>query len=809
MRLVRLYCLAASLICGAPAAAAPACSAGIPLLTFQLAAQPAEDGKVPISVRKINRLEEGQKLIFAPVGFRSGYSDEGEKGKLSLVLVPAGPDHEIVVLDPHKSRATAEWEVPFRTSVVALVYGPTGLSTKKVRALVKKDQELIEQLADYAEQTAQTEKLLEALAVWEDTSNNVENLNAALRGFSSSYGRPVPQLKRNASPDEQMSTMIRALNPALAQYDPLATAPRKRMQQSAMLASSVAGMFFGTPVGLAAGGAAMAVNLGDMMFPDTNFRSAFVQPAPGHSLTLCSKRQKEQSRTRYAYLWAVRVPDVEAPKASLDEPVHVPAGAEAEVKLRLARKPDWTVLGRATNWRLMNETESIPVKVIPLAEKEAVRIRPGDRQAPPGTYRLTANWDWEEFRIDGELHVHEIPEAGELRFADESLDLLVEGGGPVTLKLEGCDFQFVKGVSIRRKGESTELAAPAFELPIGPGKGPQQTISLKVDTTELAAGDYWLSMTMPGEIRRETEFRVLPQHPKLKGLPLRVNLGERRQAVSLTGSGLERIRSIRSGRAEFTMNGHGELHVTLAPDVRKGDRLDVELEVEGLRGPLPVEGMLEVAGPRPRISGSRLSLPGNLDVEIRSGELPAGSFASFSLQVESSLDSPPTMDLACAQPGLTLEARQAMVGEQSPELRLRSAGAGALFLSFDPGAIGQPGCDLQVIASTAEQGRSDAYTLGRVVRLPKISKFELTSEAAGPDRFYAAIEGEDLELIERVGWDEYGPGLLVDALPVPVAAGGHRQTLRVAMPWPAPAPHAPLYVWLRGEDRGRETTARY
>jgi hypothetical protein len=35
------------------------------------------------------------------------------------------------------------------------------------------------------------------------------------------------------------------------------------------------------------------------------------------------------------------------------------------------------------------------------------------------------------------------------------------------------------------------------------------------------------------------------------------------------------------------------------------------------------------------------------------------------------------------------------------------------------------------------------------------------------------------------------------------------QSLRVVLPWPAPGPHAPLYVWLRGEPQGRKTSVTY
>ena len=35
------------------------------------------------------------------------------------------------------------------------------------------------------------------------------------------------------------------------------------------------------------------------------------------------------------------------------------------------------------------------------------------------------------------------------------------------------------------------------------------------------------------------------------------------------------------------------------------------------------------------------------------------------------------------------------------------------------------------------------------------------------------------------------------------------QTLRLVLPWPAPGPHAPLYVWLRGEQTGRKTAVTF
>ncbi|MBK9169117.1 MAG: hypothetical protein IPM24_16855 [Bryobacterales bacterium] len=72
--------------------------------------------------------------------------------------------------------------------------------------------------------------------------------------------------------------LLRTLNPALSTCDPRRLrAPGVRMQQSAALAASVAGLFFGNTVGIAAGGAALFANLRTLMFPKMDLRSTFAQ----------------------------------------------------------------------------------------------------------------------------------------------------------------------------------------------------------------------------------------------------------------------------------------------------------------------------------------------------------------------------------------------------------------------------------------------------------------------------------------------------------------------------------------------------
>ena len=139
---------------------------------------------------------------------------------------------------------------------------------------------------------------------------------------------------------------------------------------------------------------------------------------------------------------------------------------------------------------------------------------------------------------------------------------------------------------------------------------------------------------------------------------------------------------------------------------------------------------------------------------------------------------------------------------------LTSAGPGALYLSADPGAVGYPGCQLSATVIVDPDGRSDPFILGRVVRVPRLDKFTLTSEKAGDASYIGAVDGRDLDVIEKAGWDATN-GLPVDSIPTPVAGEHPSQSLRLALPWPAPAPHAPLYIWLRGESQGRKTSVTY
>ena len=179
-----------------PAAAAPeappfvTCPAGGPLGAVDLR---VEDGGQPLPFRTINHLSEGDTLLYAPI-LRG---KEKRPGEVALVLVPEKRqpgEADIVVTDPKPADKPQEWRMTQTISVAALVYGPAGLSRKKVAKFLSQDEVLIAQLADYADKTAQAEQLVATLSNSESSSASV---NAALNGFASEYGFAV-QINRNA-----------------------------------------------------------------------------------------------------------------------------------------------------------------------------------------------------------------------------------------------------------------------------------------------------------------------------------------------------------------------------------------------------------------------------------------------------------------------------------------------------------------------------------------------------------------------------------------------------------------------------------
>ena len=242
--------------------------------------------------------------------------------------------------------------------------------------------------------------------------------------------------------------------------------------------------------------------------------------------------------------------------------------------------------------------------------------------------------------------------------------------------------------------------------------------------------------------------------------------------------------------------------VQLHPNVKQGDQLALAAKVDGLVNPLRFAGALQVAAARPKILEAKISLPADPAILPRDGEIPAGSWVSFAMKIEPA-DAQPLMTLECAEPALTVQATKLHIGEKQDSAQLVAAADGSLFLSLDAGSVGRSGCTLTATVETEALGKSDPFTLGKVVRFPRIESFSMTDEKSG-DNFVGSLQGFDLETIEKTGWDAQN-GVAVPELPRPIAGQGAKQSLRIAMPWPSPTPKAPLFIFLRGETQGRAT----
>jgi len=782
--------------------AAPAgCAGSATLGTFQLSVRPFTQGK-PLPLKSVAAVPAGSRLIWNPAHLRLPPSNSAE---VTVVVVPAN-DGVLLTMEPRKASERTEWQLLQRPLVIALVYGPQGLSEGKLQSLVTRNQDLLRELADYAEQSSQVEDLVQELA---DAEQSRAGADTALQGVSAEYGVSAQKLNSTTSSDQQAALLLHALVPAAGNYDPLAV-QSTQVQQTGGLAAAVAGLFFGNPVVLAAGGAALFSNLKTVLFPNTEFRSAFAQTADKGNLALCTKSQAAKSKTRAAYLWAYRVPQLSNPALALAKSPNLPLGTKSTVELKLGKNTTAKELALAHDWRLISDAGAgdFPVAVTPSAAG-ALEVDLSKAKVPAGDYQLGFTWDWDPLPVAGTVHVHPADDFSHIALRPEEHDKLIEGSGIVTVELSGPDFEFLEKATLQSSARGAKPTDAQFNLPLGKGGGPQNVVAFDIDTAKQGA--YTLALTQDDGVTHKVPITVLPPNPKISNLPLRFNTGETRQAVRLAGSGLDRIEAVTSdageiGGAADSDNWSGEIH--LKAGLKKGQSFALVLKVKGLDNPLTLPDAIEIVGLRPRIQSVRKSLPGALGVEIGADELPAGIPTGLVLNLDHVHDSSlPRVELGC-ETGELRHALTLSAGTPVGGASLTSAGPGALYLSVDPGAVGYPGCKLSATVIVDPDGRSDPYILGRVIRVPRLDKFTLTGEKAGDASYVGSVEGHDLDVIEKVGWDAAN-GLQVDSIPTPVPGEHPSQSLRLVLPWPAPGPHAPLYIWLRGESQGRKTSVTY
>jgi hypothetical protein len=409
--------------------------------------------------------------------------------------------------------------------------------------------------------------------------------------------------------------------------------------------------------------------------------------------------------------------------------------------------------------------------------------------------------------VRGRVEVRPLGELTKARLLPASQDMLVARTGKVPVTLEGADFEFVSKVEIERQQDKFATPAPVpFILPRGLRQGPQSSLDVQVNTADLDPGDYVLRFTQVDGKAQSAPVKILPAPPVVANLPLVMNQGATAGHFTLKGERLDLLMKLESARASLTLDpaapGSNErpLHVKMHPDVAAGTSFAVKAYVRDRTEPMTLANAIRIVGPRPRIVEARVAQPAEADVQLVSGELAGGVLLSAILRVQN-MQSNTALALGCSEPGSALHTLR--LGERTGAWSLQQISPDQAFVSFDTG-VWPSGCELRATAVNGSEGASDPFALGRVVRIPRIEKFDMApaDPAAGVES-RATIVGENLEMIDKAGWRPDDPEP-VTALPVPVPDGSGKQTLQMRLEPPAD-PGAVLNVWLRGEETPRLT----
>jgi hypothetical protein len=317
----------------------------------------------------------------------------------------------------------------------------------------------------------------------------------------------------------------------------------------------------------------------------------------------------------------------------------------------------------------------------------------------------------------------------------------------------------------------------------------------------------------------EVRLTVLPPNPAISGLPVRVNLGDVVPPLRLEGSGLDRVESVSSEAGEIQGAGGASGwagSIRLKPGAQVGEVFAISLEVKGLEARLTAPEAIKVFGPRPSITGVKKPVPTTLGLSLRLDELPAETSVGPALTFRSSHDASfntgeirPVVELGCKSGGWR-KTLSLSPDDHGPGATLAVAAPTMLFLSVDPGMAGYPGRLLTAKADVEPEGRSDAVIIGRVVRIPRLERFTLTTEQLGPSTYAGILEGRDLEVIEKTGWDPHN-GLRVDCVPTPAPGDASLRPSGSLCPGPRPL-LMPRYTCGSGErkrdERPRSPTRR-
>ena len=732
---------------------------------------------------------------------------EKRPGEVALVLVPKlrhSGQADIIVTDPKPAGKPQEWKMTESISLAALVYGPAGLSRKKVANFLSQDEVLVAQLADYADKTAEAEQLVETLS---NNDSSAASVNAALNGFASQYGFAV-QINRDAPAAVQAQTVFATMNPQLATYNPLASASAERAGQTASMATTAATLFFGSPVGLAAGGTAMLLDLRAMAFPGTQFRASFAQPLKASGVNLCGPSDPVPPHTRAAYIWASRIPNISAPSIHIGKANYIPAEQKTPLPVDVP-KADWKYLGRARAWALVNDQhKKTPVSVVTLGNQNALELDLTKAHIAPGEYKLTGFWDWVPFEAAGTVHVEALSDFAKAHLDPASQEHLLAGSAKAPVTVTGSDFEFTTKVQVKKLNDEFATADDVrFLLPKGPREGPQEHMDVQIDPQGLEAGAYELLVSQQDGKTHPVKFSVLANPPHIENLPVVVKRGPGEQHFVLKGERLQLLSKLEVSGAVLHLDSPAsetERNVTveLKSSPQPGADLPVKAYLRDRTRPLNFPDGLQIAGPLPVIVSSKLSLPPGMAISLGSEDFPAGYTLNAVLDAKN-LQRQSVLQLACAD-GLGTHA-SLHIGEQTGQTNLQQLSPDQLFLAFNTSGL-PAGCSFQAVIDNGRDGESQPFTLAHILRLPQIDSFAVADTPARNGTRHYQLTGQNLEMIAELGWAETN-GTEVSSLPAPLPGPGLKQSLDVLLPDP-PNVDANLAVWLRGDKQGRTTTLK-
>lgn len=792
-----------------------ACPGSTSVQRFAILLQPPNLEQA-LPVGEVNRIKAGDWLEYSPVE-SAGVAPQ-RKSRIAIILVspPDASRKHIVVLRAEPAYSAVRWKVPFRVGVMGLVFGPNGLSIRRVHSFVAKNPDLMPQLADYAQQTSTVEALIQTLSQYEQSSPDSSSLQSVLNSFSTQYGVTLPAIGSGQSTTQQANALLHALLPAVSASSSL-TSRKTLLRGSTDLAASVAMLFFGSPVALATGATALFEGMRSTIFPRTEFQPAFVSSADSDPLTLCSSAASANSGTRIAYFWVRRISDQSPPAVRLLRPKRLPIGVTARVKVTTASVAQLALLHRAWDWRLVNGQKDVPVPVTVSTGSSSDVLTLGLRSVPlkPGAYQLAAKWDWTPLSVAGTIKAVAFPDLATATLAAGSRARLINGNGIQWIRLTGADFEFINHVELSGTSQPDDPSKQlVFSRPLLKSPGKQESLDVEIDCDTLLPGRYSLVLRQSNGSKTKVPLVIHPPNPTLENLPLRLNEGRKDQTVVLKGSGLDRIERITSPHAVWALApvpaGNANLTerkatITLSARAHQGERLPANLFVAGLPRPLVSPDMIEVIGPLPKIVRVRKSFAGQQNVEMFPGEIPAAEASSFSIQVKSA-GPDAKLNLACERNNRA-QSEPIPVSSTGP-VEFDRTGPDSLYLSFDPSSLTPSGCLLVVSVDNPTTGKSAPYVLGRVVLLPRIDRFTLSEEKTGENLYVGTLTGENLQEIAKTGWNRER-GYPVLGIATPVMGHLHEQTLKIVLPWPPPSPQAPLYIWLEGEKKARRTSATY